>query len=86
MKSGRSNYWRLTLLVTGGLLLLWAAVTVPSIWFAADLNRLRFLGWPVGYYMAAQGTLLVYLAIVGFYGWYMDRLDRNPPADEPPSP
>jgi putative solute:sodium symporter small subunit len=25
--------------------------------------------------MAAQGALIVYVAIIGYYAWYMNRLD-----------
>lgn len=82
MKTKRSRYWRRTLWLTGGLLLLWLAVTVLPAWFAVDLNHLHFLGWPLGYYMAAQGSLLVYVLIVWFYGWLMDRLERCDPARE----
>ena len=82
MRTSRSRYWRRTLWLTGALLLLWLAVTVLPVWFAAALNHQRFLGWPLGYYMAAQGSLLVYLAIVWFYGWMMDRLERRNPARE----
>lgn len=77
MRLRHSPYWRKTLLVTVLLLAIWAGVTLPSAWYAADLNRLRILGWPLGYFLAAQGTVLIYLAIVVFYGWYMNRLDRT---------
>lgn len=83
MRRTRSRYWRRTLWLTGSLLLLWLLVTVLPVWFAVDLNHQRFLGWPLGYYMAAQGSLLVYLAIVGCYGWVMDRLERPNPAQGP---
>ena len=40
------------------------------------LPQLTLFGFPLGYYMAAQGALLVYLAIVGAYALYMERLER----------
>lgn len=68
------RYWRKTLAVTGGLLLLWFAVTFGVGYFARALN-FRFLGWPFSFWVGAQGALLVYGLIIGFYAWYMNRLD-----------
>ncbi|MBS0372023.1 MAG: DUF4212 domain-containing protein [Proteobacteria bacterium] len=73
----RQAYWRATLRLTGALLLLWAAVSFLPAWFAGELNTVDFMGWPLGFYMAAQGALLVFLAIVWFYAQWMDRLDRR---------
>lgn len=70
-------YWRATLRLTFVLLVLWAAVSFLPGWFAAELNSVDFLGWPLGFYMAAQGALLVFLAIVWLYAYRMDRLDRR---------
>ena len=70
-------YWRATLRLTVVLLLLWAAVSFLPGCFAVELNSVEFLGWPLGFYMAAQGALLVFLAIVWVYAHCMDRLDRR---------
>ena len=72
-----SNYWRKARRVTGVLLVLWFCVTLLTCLYASELNAYRFLGFPVGFYFAAQGALIVFLAIVGFYAWYMNRLERS---------
>jgi putative solute:sodium symporter small subunit len=71
-----SNTWQWNRRLTAALLLVWAVVTFAVPYFAADL-RFNLLGWPFSFWMAAQGALLVYLAIVAFYGWFMNRLDRK---------
>ena len=68
------RYWRKTLAVTCGLLLVWYAVTFGVGYFARSLN-FRFFGWPFSFWVGAQGALLVYGLIIGFYAWYMNRLD-----------
>jgi len=40
-------------------------------------------GWPLSFYLAAQGASLVYLAIIGAYAWQMRRLDRRYGPTEP---
>jgi putative solute:sodium symporter small subunit len=69
------EYWRRNLRVTGILLGVWFAVTFVVGWFARDLT-FDFFGWPFSFYMAAQGSLIVYVAIIGFYARYMNNLDR----------
>jgi putative solute:sodium symporter small subunit len=68
------EYWRCNLRVTAWLLAVWFAVTFGVGWFARDL-AFDFFGWPFSFYMAAQGSLIVYVLIIGFYARYMNRLD-----------
>lgn len=65
------------------LLLIWLSVTVLTCIYAAELNGFSFMGFPLGFYFAAQGSLVVFLVIVGFYAWYMNRLDRLLGPSEP---
>lgn len=70
------EYWHRNLRITGVLLTLWFVVTFVLIYFARSLT-FNFFGWPFSFYIAAQGALLVYLAIIIFYARYMNRLDRE---------
>lgn len=69
------EYWRRTRRITLILLLVWALATVTCCLYANELNATSLWGFPLGFYMAAQGLLLLFLAIVGFYALYMDRLE-----------
>ena len=73
----RKEYWRRTLRVTAILLSIWFVVTYVVIFFAVPLNEFTFLGFPFAFYMGAQGALVVYVVLVVFYAWYMNRLDRE---------
>lgn len=73
----RQEYWRRTLRITAILLAIWFLVTYVVIWFAVPLNQFTFLGFPLAFYMGAQGALIVYVALIVFYAWYMNRLDRE---------
>ncbi len=70
------RYWQRTRRMTVGLLLVWFVVTFLSIFFARQLAGYTLFGWPVSFFMAAQGSTLLYVAIVAFYAWRMRRLDR----------
>ncbi|HQX59580.1 MAG TPA: DUF4212 domain-containing protein [Burkholderiaceae bacterium] len=70
----RRVYWRRNLAVSTMLLGLWFVVTFVVSYFARELS-FTFFGWPFSFWMAAQGSLLVYGAIIWFYAHYMARLD-----------
>lgn len=70
-------YWRSNLLLTLLLLLIWFGVTFVAGYFANELNSVQFLGFPLGFYIFAQGALITYLIIVGVYVLVMNRLDRR---------
>lgn len=78
----RKAYWRRNLRMTALLLFIWFGVTFIASYFARELNGVSFLGFPLGFYMGAQGSLLIYLAIVWFYARYMNKLDREFGIDE----
>jgi len=71
----RGAYWRKNLRITAVLLAIWFVVTFVTTFFARELS-FTFFGWPFSFWMAAQGALLIYLALIGFYAWYMNQLDR----------
>jgi putative solute:sodium symporter small subunit len=70
-----NEYWRKNLVITAILLLVWFIVTFVEAWFARELNTMTFLGFPLGFYMSAQGSLAIYVIIIGIYAILMRRLD-----------
>ncbi len=77
MKHGVNlRYWRRVRALTLGLLLLWFIASFVVIFFARELSSVSLWGWPLHFYLAAQGVTLVYLAITGVYALAMQRIDR----------
>ncbi len=76
------EYWRKNLVITAVLLGVWFLVTFVEGWYARELNSFTFLGFPLGFYMSAQGSLAIYVAIIGIYAWYMRKLDVEYGVDE----
>ena len=77
IRARQRAYWRATLRLTLVLLLAWAAASFLPGWFAEDLNNFTFYGWPLGFYMAAQGALIIFLLIVWIYDRWMTRLEQR---------
>ena len=71
-----NEYWRKNLVITAVLLLVWFIVTFVEAWFARELNTMTFLGFPLGFYMSAQGSLIIYVVIIFIYARYMNNLDK----------
>lgn len=69
------DYWKKNLRITLILLSIWFLVTYVMGWFAIPLAEINFLGWPLSFYMAAQGSLIIYIALIGYYARKMRQLD-----------
>jgi putative solute:sodium symporter small subunit len=69
--------WQRVRRLTAALLVPWVCVVLGVPWFAPELSELHLLGFPLGYWMASQGALLVFLAIVAGYALSCDRLDAT---------
>lgn len=72
----KRDYWRYNLRLTIVLLAIWFVVAyLLSGLFAATLNHVSFLGFPLGYYMAAQGSLIVFVVEIALYAKLMNKKD-----------
>jgi cation/acetate symporter len=69
-------YWQTNVRMIVVMLLIWAgAWLVPAV-LAPWLNQFQiFTGFPLGYYMGSQGSLVVFLALITAYAWRAARLD-----------
>jgi putative solute:sodium symporter small subunit len=75
--AARARHWARARRLTGLLLLLWFGTTVGTVFFARELAGITVFGWPLSFYLAAQGAALVYLAILGIYALAMGRHDKR---------
>ena len=71
----RYAFWLKTRRWTLGLLAAWLVVNLAVPWFARGLDRYSVLGFPLGYWLAAEGALFVYVALIAIYVLVMDRLE-----------
>jgi len=71
------EYWQRNLNLTWVLLAIWFVVTYVVAFFAPELNNIVIIGFPFGYYMAAQGSLIVYVVLIFIYARKMNRMDHE---------
>ncbi len=74
----RSQYWKINLKVIGGCMFLWALVSLGfGIILAEPLNAIQFGGYKLGFWFAQQGSIYTFIALIFFYAWRMNKLDRE---------
>ncbi|MDD5389424.1 MAG: DUF4212 domain-containing protein [Gallionellaceae bacterium] len=77
------EHWRRNLGLISLLLGIWFLATFVVIWFARELNEIVIAGFPLAFYMGAQGTLIIYLILVRIYATRMNDLDEHYGLNEP---
>lgn len=77
------TYWRENLRILTIMLGLWTLVSFfLSIVFVDALDTVRLGGFGLGFWMAQQGSIYVYVVMIFVYIRLMDRLDRKYGVDE----
>ena len=72
-------------ILTSVLLLVWLLVSFGPSFFARDLS-VMVGGWPLYFWMAAQGSILLFICIVVIYAWLMNRWEAQEAAAGRPLP
>ena len=72
----KESYWKYNIRLTTILLVIWFVVTYlfGGLW-AGALNEIVILGFPLGYWVAAQGSLAVFVIEIYVYARLMNKLD-----------
>jgi putative solute:sodium symporter small subunit len=74
----RGAYWRANLRSLSILLGVWAGVGFGlGIVAVPWLNQVRIAGFPLGFWFAQQGSILVFVVLILVYARWMDRLERR---------
>ena len=74
----RQEYWRSNLKIMAILLTVWALVSYGAgIVFVDPLNTIEIAGFPLGFWFAQQGSIIVFVILIAVYVWRMDRLDKK---------
>jgi putative solute:sodium symporter small subunit len=58
-------------------LVIWFIFSFVVHWFAPQLNKISFIGFPLGFYMAAQGSLIVFVIQLFVFAKQQEAIDRE---------
>ena len=70
-------HWRKTRNLTILVLVIWAVFAFAVHIFAKTLNAYTFMGFPLGYYLAVQGSLIIFVVLIFFQNWRQDAIDEE---------
>jgi len=74
----RAAYWRANLRLVAGCLLVWFICSYGfGILLVEQLNVVRIGGFKLGFWFAQQGSIYVFVALIFFYAWRMNKMDRQ---------
>lgn len=72
------KYWQANIRLVLGCLLVWFFVSFGcGILFVNQLNAFRLGGYQLGFWFAQQGSIYIFVALIFFYAWRMNQLDRK---------
>ncbi|WFE91567.1 DUF4212 domain-containing protein [Roseibium porphyridii] len=81
--SSKNGYWAANMRIISISLVIWALVSFGfGILLRPLLSGISVGGTDLGFWFAQQGSILVFLAIIFFYAFWMNKVDREHGVDE----
>ena len=78
LQERRKAYWRANLRILAILMSIWFTVSFGcGILFVEPLNEIKLGGFGLGFWMAQQGSIYVFLVLIFVYVRFMNKLDRK---------
>ena len=75
--SDKERHWARTRKLMFVHLTIWFVFSFVVHWFASSLNNISLMGFPFGFYMAAQGSLVVFVVQLFVFVRQQDRIDHD---------
>lgn len=77
-KSNAEAYWTANLRLIFGSLIVWALCSYGfGIILRPMLSGIMIGGADLGFFFAQQGSIYVFIALIFFYRWKMNKLDKQ---------
>jgi len=81
--SSQSGYWKANVRLIAWCLAIWALVSFGfGVLLRPLISGITVGGTDLGFWFAQQGSILVFLALIFFYAWRMNKLDREHGVEE----
>ncbi len=75
--SQQVEHWTRTKRLMWIHLAIWFVFAYVVHWFAQDLNKFSVFDFPLGFYMAAQGSLVVFVVQLFIFSKQQEKIDRE---------
>ena len=78
VRAALARYWRSNVKIMISLLVVWAVAGLGcGVLFAKALNEYSIGGYPLGFWFAQQGSIIVFVVLILVYCCLLNRLDRK---------
>ena len=71
------RYWKRTSTLMWTMLGLWAFFSFFIHMFVGPLNKIIIFGFPLGFYMAAQGSLIIFVVMLFVFAKAQEKIDTE---------
>lgn len=76
-RANTEQYWEKTRRLMWITLAIWAFFSFFIHFFVYALNNIVILGFPLGFYMAAQGSLIAFVVLIFWYAHRQHQIDAE---------
>ena len=77
-QKSRQDYWKANLRLMALCLSIWFVVSyLFGIILVDQLNAISLGGYQLGFWFAQQGSIYVFVVLIFFYAWRMNKIDRE---------
>jgi len=73
----KGAYWRRTSKLMWTILFIWFLASFVVHMFATSLNQIVIIGFPLGFYMAAQGSLIIFVVLCFWNASAQNKIDEE---------
>ena len=74
----RANYWRANLRLLAMCMAVWFICSYGfGVLLVEQLNQIRFAGFQLGFWFAQQGSIYIFVILIFFYAWRMNKIDQK---------
>lgn len=77
MQVNAERHWSRTSGLMWIMMILWAIFSFFIHMFVDQLNTIKILGFPLGFYMAAQGSLIAFVIMLFIFAKRQESIDRE---------
>lgn len=71
------HHWQRTSKLMLGMMALWLFFGYVVHMFVVPLNGIKIFGFPLGFYMASQGSLIAFVVMLFWFAKAQDKIDRD---------
>ena len=75
--SNKERHWEKTRGLMIMTLAIWFVFSIVIFMFGESLNNSSFLGYPLAYYMCAQGSIVVFVVLIFWFANRQEKIDEE---------